>query len=475
MSQWGAEGYARHGYDFRRILAHYYPYTHLGIASPRTVRVLLLPAADKVRVGSSAPFLVVDARGRRLHLPARAVVVDRRLTLRHLELVPPLRFEPGAQPLAVDGAGYRGELVVKRTPGGLLAVNDVPLELYLRSVVPYELPTGWHDATYEAQAIAARSYALAMMHPEKDFDVYSDDRSQMYGGIRAEQPQTDRAVGATAGEVLVWHDTIIPAYYFSTSGGRTSSVHDAWPRLPQVPYLVSVADPYDYISPRHVWPTKVVTAAQAGSVLQLRDVRDLRVLENSSGRADAVRVLTARGWSLLPAQVVRERFALGSTDFHVSALSLDAPGSAVTFGRPAHLHGFLRGLGKARLEIQTGQGWHELARVHPDSEGRFSVRVVVRRSAQLRLAYNSVAGSSVPLSVIPRLDVRLDGTKLRALVSPRLPLEVQRLVRARWRRVARATGSFDGQLRPGSYRVTVPGSSAYAPIVSRPVGLHTPA
>jgi stage II sporulation protein D len=83
MSQWGAEGYARHGSDFRRILAHYYPYTHLGTASPRTVRVLLLPAADKVRVGSSAPFLVVDARGRRLHLPARAVVVDRRLTLRH--------------------------------------------------------------------------------------------------------------------------------------------------------------------------------------------------------------------------------------------------------------------------------------------------------------------------------------------------------------------------------------------------------
>src|SRR5439155_19238067 len=74
MSQWGAEGYARSGYDYRRILAHYYPETHIGSAQPREVRVLLVQSQPTIRIGSNAPFLVVDAHGRKVHLPARAVV-----------------------------------------------------------------------------------------------------------------------------------------------------------------------------------------------------------------------------------------------------------------------------------------------------------------------------------------------------------------------------------------------------------------
>src|SRR5205809_6631710 len=70
MSQWGAEGYARHGYTYRRILAHYYPHTHIGIATPPDVRVLLEQGQDAIRIGSPAPFVVVDARGHTLHLPA---------------------------------------------------------------------------------------------------------------------------------------------------------------------------------------------------------------------------------------------------------------------------------------------------------------------------------------------------------------------------------------------------------------------
>src|SRR5882757_6884511 len=68
MSQWGAEGYARHGLDYRRILAHYYPQTTLAAGGPREVRVLLRRGQDQVRIGSAAPFVAVDARGRRLHL-----------------------------------------------------------------------------------------------------------------------------------------------------------------------------------------------------------------------------------------------------------------------------------------------------------------------------------------------------------------------------------------------------------------------
>jgi stage II sporulation protein D len=472
MSQWGAEGYARHGYGYRKILAHYYSQTHIALAPPRQVRVLLARGQARVRVGSAAPFVVVDGRGHKLHLAARAVVVDRRLMLRHTRLVAPIRFEPGAQPLQVAGAGYRGDLVVRRVNAGLMVVNVLPLDRYLRGVVPWEVPKGWHPATYAAQAVAARSYTLATLHPAENFDLYPDQRSQMYGGIRAERPETNLAIGSTAGQVLVWRDRVIPAFYFSTSGGRTSSVHDAWPHAHQVPYLVSVTDPYDYISPHHVWPTSVLSASRIGAALHVGGVRDIRVVGNSSGRAKALRVLTEHGWRTFPAAVVRKKFALGSTDFEVRVMSLDTPAAPALFGARVQVHGWVRGLGKARLQILTSIGWQTLARIHPTLAGRFTVSVPARHSTELRLAYNAVAGSAITLDVVPRLNVRADGTKLRALVSPRLPFEVQRLTQSSWKPVAHGTGTFDRDLRPGSYRVAVLGGPSYTSFVSKPVGLH---
>jgi stage II sporulation protein D len=472
MSQWGAEGYARHGYDYRRILAHYYPTTHIGIADPRDVRVLLGQAQDSVRVGSAAPFVVVDARGETLHLPARSVVVDRRFVLRHKHLRQPLRFDPGAQPLTYDLAGYRGSILVKAKPDGLMAVNVLPLDRYLRGVVPWEAPRGWHEQTYDAQAVAARSYTLATLHPNEDFDLYPDQRSQMYGGIRAEREETNLAVGATAGQVLVWHDRIIAAFYFSSSGGRTSSVHDAWPRAHQVPYLVSVSDPYDSISPHHVWPTLALSASQVAAALRVRDVTDMQVIDNSSGRAQAVRVLAGGRWKRFPGQSVRKAFGLGSADFAIRAMTLDEVTAPAVFGSHVQLTGWLRGLGRARLQVLTATGWKTLRPVRAQSSGRFAVSVTATRSTQLRLAYNGLAGDAVALRVAPRVSLRADGTRLRVLVSPRLPLQVERLTKSKWRAVARSTGTFARSLRPGSYRVAIRGGESYVSAVSRPVALR---
>lgn len=473
MSQWGAEGYARHGFGYRQILGHYYPHTHIGIAGARDVRVLLVQGRKAFRVGSSAPFVVVDATGRRVHLPPGAVVVNRKFVLLHEQLRQPLRFEPGAQPLEVAGAAYRGSVVVKAKPKGLMAVNVLPLDRYLRGVVPWEVPKGWQSATYEAQAVAARSYTLATLHPNADFDLFPDQRSQMYGGVGAERDSTNLAVGATAGQVLVWRDMIIPAFYFSTSGGRTSSVHDTWPRAHQVPYLVSVNDPYDYLSPHHIWPTVALPATRVARVLHVRDVRDMVVVNNSSGRARAVRILTARGWKQFPGAVVRKKFKLGSTDFDVHVMRLNAPPSRTIYGTHARIEGWVRGLGRARLEMLTDQGWRTVRKIHPSRNGRFSVSVAGVRSTQLRLAYNQVAGDAVVLRVAPRVLLQAEGTKLHVFVAPRLPLQVQRLSRHQWKPVARSTGTFDGSLSPGSYRVAIFGGLSYVSSITKPVALHT--
>lgn len=471
MSQWGAEGYARHGYDYQRILAHYYPQTHIGIEQPRLVRILLARGQQSVRVGSSAPFVVVDARGRKLHLPARAVVVDKRIVLQHRKLAAPLHFEPGAQPLQVNLVGYRGDVVLKSKPDGLMSINLLPLDRYLRGVVPWEAPSGWHLATYEAQAVAARSYALATMHTGEDFDAFPDQRSQEYGGIPAERPQTNLAIGATAGRVLVWRDRVIPAYYFSSSGGRTSSVHDAWPHAQQVPYLVSVSDPYDYISPHHVWPTQVLSATRVASALGVSAVRDAEVLQNSSGRARAVRVLTDRGWRIFAAAAIRERFDLGSTDFQLHAMSLDEPKRAL-FGSTVHVTGFVRGLGKARLQQLTIAGWRTVRHLHLSPGGRFVASMRAAESTELRLAHNGLAGDPVGLQVAPKVLVRADGARLHAVVRPALTLQVQRLSHRRWRAVATSHGAFDRSMKPGSYRIAVQSAKGYAAQISQPVALR---
>jgi stage II sporulation protein D len=473
MSQWGAEGYARHGFGYRQILGHYYPHTHIGIAGARDVRVLVVENRNAFRVASGAPFLVVDATGRKVHLRAGSVVVNRRFVLHRKHLHQPLRFEPGAQPLRVAGAAYRGSVVVKAKPKGLIAVNVLPLDRYLRGVVPWEVPTGWHAQTYEAQAVAARSYTLATLHPNADFDLYPDQRSQMYGGVGAERDATNLAVGATAGQVLVWRDRIIPAFYFSTSGGKTSSVHDAWPRAQQVPYLVSVRDPYDYLSPHHVWPTLALPAARVARVLHLHGVKDMRVVENSSGRAQSVRVRTARGWKRFAGQVIRKKFKLGSTDFAVHVMQLDALPARSVYSTRVRVEGWVRGLGRVRLEQLTDHGWRTVRQVHASRLGRFNTTLRAFRSTQLRLAYNDVAGGAVALHVAPRVLVQADGTKLHVFVAPRLPLLVQRLSQRRWKPVARATGTFDRALRPGRYRVAILGGPSYVSSVSRPVALRT--
>ena len=285
---------------------------------------------------------------------------------------------------------------------------------------------------------------------------------------------TNLAVGATAGQVLTYSGRLITAYYFSTSGGRTADVRDVWPRARQVPYLVSVADPYDYYSPRHAWPTTALTPAALGAKLGVRGVLDAVAVPNRSGRAAALRVRTATGSRTIPAQAVREKLGLGSTDFRLKAMSLEEPAGRALYGEQVAVTGWVRGLGRARLQVFDGAAWRVLAHVRPRSDGRFSVPVRASSSTRLRLAYNGLAGGEVGLQVAPRLAVDADGTRLQVRVAPALPVRIERLTARQWRPVARITGSFARDLLPGSYRVAVTGGTRYLSSVSRPVGLRRP-
>jgi stage II sporulation protein D len=393
MSQWGAEGYARHGYGYRNILAHYYPHTVLEVRRSRQVRVLLKEKQSRVRISSPAPFLVVDARGRKVHLPAATkMVVTGRFVVRRLHLKAPLRFEPGAQPLTVGGNGYRGDIVVKPRAGGLMVVNVLPLDRYLRGVVPWEVPHGWHEAAYDAQAVAARSYALATLEPTADFDLYSDDRSQMYGGIRAETARTNLAIGATAGLVLTYGGRVITAYYSSTSGGRTAAVQDGLPGQPPEPYLVSVPDPYDAISPHDRWPTRKLSPAWLGNKLGLGVVHDVHATYDGSGRMAELQFLAGGGWHAFSGVELRKKLHLRSTYFRLGALSLETPPRRTLLANKVVVRGFVRVLSGVQLERQSADGaWGTVGYVH----GRFAVTLHAKGPLKLRLVAEGMATAAV--------------------------------------------------------------------------------
>ena len=112
------------------------------------------------------------------------------------------------------------------------------------------MPSTWEPAALEAQAIAARTYALATRKPTADFDVYADVRCQVYGGV-SRRPRRPTGGDATAGLILTYEGEPIVTYFYSTSGGKTAERRGRVGGDPR-PYLVASRS-RDIISPHHRW------------------------------------------------------------------------------------------------------------------------------------------------------------------------------------------------------------------------------
>jgi stage II sporulation protein D len=157
----------------------------------------------------------------------------------------------------VGNKEYRGEIhLVLNEHGRINVVNALPVEDYLRGVVPLEMPVGANPRmeALKAQAVAARSYALARrgQFQSAGFDIRDDARSQVYGGLSAEHPISNLAVEQTRGMVAVYYDedghaVPIEALYTSTCGGRTENNEAVFGGKP-IPYLRSVTCAADRLS-----------------------------------------------------------------------------------------------------------------------------------------------------------------------------------------------------------------------------------
>jgi len=470
LSQWGAYGYAQKGFDYEQIVLHYFPGTELGDAPVSRLRVLLTSGVKTLTVNSTVDFKVRDGSGVVHTLSAGAYPLTTALKLRvdgqskASALPGPLLFQPGSAALALKHR-YRGSIQVDVNAGKLRAINMVGLEQYLYGVVPSEMPYTWHPEALKAQAIAARSYALATRRTGA-FDLYPDTRSQVYLGIEHEKPSTNAAVNATAGQVVLYDGEVAKTYFFSSSGGRTASADDVWGE--PVPYLVSVPDPYDSISPHHDWGPYVFTGTKLAKMLKMKgQVVDLQPELNSSGRIKVLNVIGTKGTLAVPGAVLRKKMGLRSTWFSVGVLSLAAPTQTVVYGGRAKLIGVARGLTQAKLQQRQAGTWTDVSSVKADKDGAVSVLVKPAVTTQYRLASGKVLAASVRVPVAPlaRFYPVRTPTQLRGYVRPGslagTTVLIQKQQGAAWPTVAETTVGADGdflaalQLTTGVYRARV--------------------
>lgn len=143
-----------------------------------------------------------------------------------------------------NGKRYRGELIVTRGDSGLLVINVLPMDAYLRGVVPLEIGTrtAAEFAAVQVQAIAARTYSYTRLTTSRAFDMYATVQDQVYGGVDAEKAQTDSAILTTRDMVIAYAGKPINAYYSSTCGGSTAGATEVWNDRPDEPYLKPVSD-----------------------------------------------------------------------------------------------------------------------------------------------------------------------------------------------------------------------------------------
>ena len=303
------------------------------VAPDPLVRVLVLQGASmRLRPAAAAAGLQIrDGAGRVLQQLAgqvvlQAEVVNGSLQLRPLEEQPEqeqwqarelwVEALPGAEEvdpgLWIQQRRYRGRLQLRVEAGALQVVNHVPLETYLASVVGSEMPASWPLEALQAQAVAARTYALKQRKSAAAFDLQATTASQVYKGVESETPSTRAAVQATRGLVLTYNNALIDAVFHSSSGGgSTESSGDLWAK--QMPYLVSVRD-FDDASPVRDWRQPLDQARLRQAFPELGGALGIDVLATTpTGRISQARVLGPTGQLALTGAQLRSRLGLKST------------------------------------------------------------------------------------------------------------------------------------------------------------------
>ncbi len=397
MSQWGAYGAAKVGkLSWANILAFYYPGTTLTRLTTSTIRVRLDAVGSGILYVPNAVGLQLSYPGRTTPVSLKQVDSARkpitRYRVRTLATTGRLRVE------ALSSAGwktytdlsspasfsnktagnlvtvvlknktartYRGRIVANwASASAITPVNVLPMESYLRAVVPAEMPSAWHPNALAAQAVAARSYANHNRENApagRAFDTCDTTACQMYSGLTAEATSTNAAIAATAGRALTYQGAAAFTQFSASNGG--------WSTAGSRPYLVARADRYDGAIPNgsSAWTKSVTVATIQARWPSIGSYQRLRITSRDGHGRWGGRVLQAVVEGSAGSVTVTGpalRFALGlKSEWFVPTNLRSAPSYPrdLTGDKLADVLGVVAGTGYLRLYAGNGaSGWKSM-------------------------------------------------------------------------------------------------------------------
>lgn len=224
-----------------------------------------------------------------------------------------------------------GSLQVVRRGKGLLVINQVDLEEYVKGVVPSEVNSAWHPEMLKAQAVAARTYALYqhMLSASRDYDVAASIQDQVYRGRHGLDARVEQAVESTRGLVITHQGAPIYAAFSSTAAGITEDAMVVWSK--DLPYLKGVECPFDLESPYYQWKASFRVDVLENNLRQLGfpvgTIATLTPLSHSrAGRVATLRILHSKGELILRGEELRKAVGytvVPSTQFTIESFGQD--------------------------------------------------------------------------------------------------------------------------------------------------------
>ncbi|TVM16931.1 hypothetical protein DPQ33_11045 [Oceanidesulfovibrio indonesiensis] len=262
-----------------------------------------------------------------------------------------LQCAPSDGVFEYGGRVYPGAVRLMVDNDSALLVNLVPLETYLRGVVPAEMPASWNGNALKAQAVAARTYAARRMrHPRHaEYDLVDDERDQVYTGFSACTPESDLAVSETAGRILTHGGEPILAMYHAHSGGRLEAAS-----LDSHPYLQGGQDVESTSMWSGAWEMRLPVRRLARHIG--RDVLGITAPERTpGGRIESFHVRTDTGMQALPCRDVSALLAPERLPSRLCDVRLE--GDEVVLSGTGYGHGMGMSQWGARAMAEKGRSY----------------------------------------------------------------------------------------------------------------------
>lgn len=309
-------------------------FIHANVAYAYHIRIGLQTGVPNTIIGSQDEAVVVDARKNKPLVKLNAmrkysiyncggeICIKKHSEEKIFETNTDVIFVMPAKDntfLFAKGHWYRGSFKIKTRRSAITLINVIDIEEYIKSVVPSEMPASWSLEALKAQAIAARSYALANINKRsaEGYDLKDTPQDQAYKGAIAENYKSSNAVSQTKGQVLVSNNKIIPAYYHSSSGGITDN--SVWNS--QIDYVKPVKD-FDQASPKSYWSKSYnkynVSCQLSSSGFDVGTLTGVFPIQKTPfGRVKSLKIMGTKGSKIIDVETFQDILNLPSNLFNI--------------------------------------------------------------------------------------------------------------------------------------------------------------